>query len=180
MKNNTAIILILLSIGLLYTFTNGQYQDVKKLNIIFDEYKEVLQNVSAISALRDELLVTYGTFSRLEIERLNEVLPDNINTVDLALEIDGMASRYGISIKSVRTAIGADKNAGLIVLPEYAGPYDKATVSFSFVSNYENFTRLLVDIEKNLRIMDIKSISFQTNESGFYDYQISAETYWLK
>jgi len=91
-----------------------------------------------------------------------------------------MASRHGISIRSVKVTTGAAENAGLIVLPEDGRVFERATVSFDFVSNYGNFTRLLADIEKSLRIMNIKSISFQTGESGLYNYQVSVETYWLK
>ena len=180
MKNNTAIILLLLSVGLFYTFTNVQYQDVKGLHVLASEYQNVLRNASLIVELRDRLLVTYETFPRAEIDRINKVLPDNVDTVRLALDLDSMASRYGISIKNIQVTTGVSEDASLIVLPEYANIYDKVSVSFGFVSNYENFVRLLVDIEKSLRIMDIKSISFSTSESGLYDYQISVETYWLK
>src|SRR3990167_1170489 len=179
MKTNSAIILLLLSVGLFYTFTNGQYQEVKRLRLLSSEYKNVLQNVSAIIELRDRLLVTYETFPKAEVERINKVLPDNIDIIRLALDLDGMASRYGISIKNIQVAM-ARANADFMVLPEYAGVYDKAAVSFSFVSNYDDFKRLLTDIEKSLRIMDVKSVSFQVAELSLYEYQISADTYWLK
>ncbi len=180
MKNNTAIILLLLSVGLFYTFTNGQYQNVKTLQTLANEYRNVLKNVSAIVSLRDNLLVTYVAIPKMEIERMNKVLPDNIDTVRLALDLDSMASRYGISIKSIQTVIGPSTSSSLIVLPENANKYDTASVTFSFVSNYDNFKLFLADIEKSLRIMDIKSVSFQTSDSGFYTYQVSVETYWLK
>ncbi|MDO8729302.1 MAG: type 4a pilus biogenesis protein PilO [bacterium] len=180
MKNNTAIILLLLSVGLFYAFTNGQYQEVKKLYALTNEYKNVLKNVSDIVELRDRLRITYETFPKAELERINKVLPDHIDTVQLALDLDSMASRYGISIKSIKTEKGAATDADFVVLPENASVYEKATVSLSFISNYENFKRLLADIEKSLRIMNIKSVSFKTSETGLYDYEISAETYWLK
>lgn len=180
MKNNNAIILLLLSVGLFYTFTNAQYQSVKELNALANEYKTVLKNVSGIVDLRDKLFVTYSAFPKVETERLNKVLPDNIDTVRLALDLDSMASKHGISIKSVQTVLGANSASGLIVLPEYAKNYEVATVSFSFISNYENFKGFLADIEKSLRIMDVKSVSFQVADSGFYEYQVSVETYWLK
>ncbi|MDP3763105.1 MAG: hypothetical protein Q8Q92_00360 [bacterium] len=180
MKNNSAIILLLLAVGLFYVFTNTQYKDVKKLYALSSEYQNVLQNASRIMELRDQLLVNYEALPVAEIERINKVLPDSIDTVRLALDLDGIASRYGIAIKNIQTATAKNKDTNLIVLPEAAGAYEKATISFGFVSNYENFMRLLADIEKSLRIMDVRSISFQTGESNFYDYQISIDTYWLK
>lgn len=180
MKNNTAIILLLLSVGLFYTVTRVQYQEVVELGALADEYRNVLQNVSGVIELRDRLLVTYETLPAADIDRLNKILPDNIDLVRLALDLDGMASRYDISIKNIQATTGADGEARSIVLPEHGNIYETAEVSFGFVSNYENFMRLLADLESNLRIMDIKSVSFQTGESNLYDYKISVETYWLK
>ena len=179
MKHNTAIVLLLLSIGLFYTFTNSQYREAKELSALANEYQSVLKNISQIVELRDSLLATYATIPVVEIDRMNKVLPDNIDTVRLALDLDSMAARYGISIKNIQTILGTNRNANLIVLPEYESDYETATIMFGFVSSYYNFMRFLADIEKNLRIMDIKSITFQTSDSGFYDYQVSAETYWL-
>ncbi len=180
MKRNTSIVLLLLSIGLFYTFTNSQYREVKDLNTLANEYQSVLNNISQIVELRDSLLSTYATIPMTEIDRMNKVLPDNIDTVRLALDLDSMAARYGISIKNIQTKIGGSTNVNLIVLPENEKIYQTATVTFGFIANYTNFLRLLADIEKNLRIMDIKSITFQATDSGFYEYQVSAETYWLK
>ena len=179
MKHNTAIVLLLLSLGLFYTFTNSQYREAKELSALANEYQSVLKNISQIVELRDSLLATYATIPVVEIDRMNKVLPDNIDTVRLALDLDSMAARYGISIKNIQTILGTNRNANLIVLPEYESDYETATITFGFVSSYDNFMRFLADIEKNLRIMDIKSITFQTSDSGFYDYQVSAETYWL-
>lgn len=178
MKNNTAIILILLSLGLFYTFTNSQYQSVKELQSLANEYRNLLKNASATIDLRDDLFITYQSLPKADVDRLNKILPDNIDTVRLALDLDSMASRYGISIKNIRTTI--DKDVGRIVLPENGVKYDRATITFSFVSNYDNFKRLLTDIEKSLRIMDPRSVSFSVNETGFYEYQVSVDTYWLK
>ena len=172
--------LLILSVGLFYAFTNDQYQDVKQLYALASEYKSVLRNISEIVEFRDRLRVTYEALPKEEIERINKVLPDNIDTVRLALDLDSMASRYGISIKSIKTETGATRGANTVVLPEDGEVYESATVALSFVSNYENFKRLMADIEKNLRIMNIKSISFQTSDNGLYNYEISAETYWLK
>lgn len=181
MKDITATILLLLSIGIFYTFTSTQYQEVKNLQTLANEYKKVLDEASAIVELRDTLLATYSSIPKSEIDRLNKVLPENVDTVQLALDLDGIASRYGVSIRSVKTSTGATSgDQSLIVLSENAPTYEKANVSFNFISSYENFKRILADVERSLRIMDIKSITFQAQDSGLYDYQISADTYWLK
>lgn len=179
MKNKSPIILVLLSVGLFYTFTNVEYKKVQSLSALASQYQDVLKNVSGITRLRDGLLIAYEEFPQEAIRRIEKVLPDNVDTVRLALELDSMASRYGIAIKNVR--LGNDTNSSpLPILPENASSYEKAAVSFSFVSNYANLKRLLADMENNLRIMEVKSLSFQADDNGLYEHEVVVETYWLK
>ena len=178
MKNKSAITLVILSIGLFYTFTNIEYGKVKDLHVLASEYQSVLANISDIVRLRDTLLVAYEEFPEEDKDRIEKVLPANIDMVDLALELDSIASRYGISIKDIRIDNEMNKDLG-VVLPEHPSLYEKVMVSLSFVSNYENFKRLLADMEKSLRIMEVKSISFDVADSGLYEHEITIETYWL-
>lgn len=180
MNNPKNLILIVLAVGLFYTFTSPQYQEVKVLQASANEYQKVIENVSRIAEARDALLVSYEAIPRIERDKLLKVLPNNVDSVRLALDLDTIAGRYGIAIRNVRVDTKADPNAASIVLPDHKLPYEKAIVTFGFISNYENFIRLLTDLERSLRIMDIKSVSFRVAETGLYEHQIQVETYWLK
>lgn len=179
MKNKSAITLLILSVGLFYTFTNVEYDKVKDLHVLASQYQDVLANVSDIIRLRDSLLLTYEEFPEADKARIEKVLPDNIDTVRLALELDSIASASGVTIKDVSIE-NEIKNGLQAVLPEASPAYQKETVSLSFVSSYSNLKRILSDMEKNLRIMEIKSLSFDAQDSGLYEHDITIETYWLK
>lgn len=175
------LILIVLSIGLFYTWTSPQYDKIKALRVTASDYQNVIDNAVRISEDRDRLLVDYNTIPRVEIEKLTKVLPDYIDTVGLAVDLDTIASRYGISIKDVAVKSETDKNSRLVALPDYANPYGEVVVSFSFVSNYQNFSRFLNDLERSLKIMDVQSVSFKTSDvSNLYEHRFTVKTYWLK
>ncbi len=180
MKNPTNLILVFLAIGLFYTFTSPIYQDTKALRVSSYEYRSVIENVSRIAETRDALLLSYESISPLEKERLLKVLPDNIDAVRLALDLDTIAGRYGVAIKDVQVETKPDQNLSLAVLPGQAQVYQNATVTFSFISSYENFTKLLGDLERSLRIMDVKSVNFRTADSGLYEHRVTVITYWLR
>ena len=59
MKSLSAIILLILSVGLFYTFTSVEYKKVKNLSALASQYQDVLANASDIVRLRDTLLVSY-------------------------------------------------------------------------------------------------------------------------
>ena len=179
MKNQSAIILLLLSLGLFYTFTKVEYKKVQDLHVVASQYQDVLANVSDIVRLRDNLLIAYEEFPQEDIDRIDKVLPENVDTVKLALELDSIAGRHNIAITEVR--MGGDVNQSTeIILPENTLPYEKVEVSFKFVSNYTNLKSLLADMEKSLRLMEVKSLSFMVEDNGLYEHSVVIETYWLK
>src|SRR5690606_25334264 len=161
MKNTTAIFLIVLSIGLFYAFTNPTYQGAQGSAAAAAEYRNVIDNIDNIVETRDKLLVNYNSISRSEIERLAKILPENVDTVRLALDLDNIASKYGISIGDVSIDKEAEKNSTQVALPSGGAPFQRTLVAISFVSDYESFKLFLEDLEKSLRIMDVKSVNFQ-------------------
>lgn len=182
MNKTTALILVLISAGIFYTFISPQYGDAQVLATKAAAYRDLIANVSRIAESRDNLRTSFEAIPAAEKERLAKVLPDNADSVGLARDLDTIASRYGIAIKSVTVD---DKYAGdvnRIVLPEAELPYEKVFVSFSFISNYDNFIKFLADLEKSLRIMDIQETTFLISESedGLYEHKVTVETYWLK
>ncbi|MDB5266620.1 MAG: hypothetical protein JWN89_435 [Parcubacteria group bacterium] len=179
MKNSTAIILILISIGLFYTFTNGEYKKSSDLRAESAKYEDLLANVSSLIETRDNLLVKYQAMPKEDVDRLSKVLPPSIDTVRLALDFDSIASRYGISIKNIQTeSKGNDTGAPGIIVGSKT--YETTTVSFEFVTNYENFKRFMTDIESSLRIIDVKAAAFDTTDTGLSTFKVSIETYSLK
>jgi hypothetical protein len=179
MKNPSSLILLILAVALFYVFTSPEYQKVKALQASATEYSDVIDNVSKIADSRDALLVDYDAIPLAERDRLSKVLPDNVDTVRLALDLDTIARRYNIALKNVQVE-RADSNSSLAVLPDSTVPYQKVVVTFGFNASYENFARFLGDLEKSLRIMDVKSVSFRVNDNGFYEHEMKVETYWLQ
>jgi len=180
MKNTTALLLLFLSVALFYTFTRPYYEKVQTLRTSAADYQNVLDNMSRIAETRDQLLVDYNGIPKVEIERLGKVLPDHVDTVRMAQELDTIASAHGIALKNVRIDAASAQDASLPVLPENEKPYNKITLTFGFISNYANFRRFLEDLEKSLRIMDVRGLVFQNSESGLSEYQTSIDTYWLR
>lgn len=182
MKTTTAFIFILVAIGLYYTMISPHYDKVKVLQAQANQYSEVLDNVEELTKKRDELLLKYNALPKNDVERIQKALPDHIDTVKLALDFDTIASKYGISIKNIRTSerkVDITTNIGAIQTAP-VNSYQTVNVSFSFVSNYDNFRKFVRDIESSLRVIDIRSINFSVSDGGLYEYTLSIDTYWLQ
>lgn len=178
MKNSTATILLLISIGLFYTFTSPQYGAVGELRAEADEYRQVLDGADAISEKSYELEAEYRQIPKPELDRLDKALPDSVDTVRLALDLDNIAARYGITLKKVTVDRLLEEGTGVINVGN--NYYEKVNVTVTFTSNYSNFTKFLSDLEKSLRIANVRAIYFLPSDAGIYDHRITIETYWLK
>jgi Tfp pilus assembly protein PilO len=179
-NKSSSIVLFLLAVGLFYTFTSPQYGDAQELRALASEYRDVIDNVSRIAEMRDGLLTNYEAIPQDEKDRLVKVLPESVDVVGFAQDLDSIASQYGIAVESVQVGGGTTQNTANVVLPEFGQSYEKTDVSFTFVSNYPNFMSFLTDLEQSLRIMDVKEVSFRAEETGLYEHQVTVETYWLK
>ena len=60
MKNSTAIVVLLISLGLFYTYIAPEYTKVQGLRANLIEYEGIIQNVSTLAQKRDALLVKYN------------------------------------------------------------------------------------------------------------------------
>ena len=180
MSKTTAAILIALSLGIYFTFTMPQREALAELSNKHREYRNVLGNASSITELRDNLLAGFQTLSATEKDRLEKILPKEQDAVGLSRDLDTIAAQYGIAIKTVAVENNSDPESRLIVLPEAEQPFERTVFSFSFISNYPNFVKFLGDLERNLRVMDVKSMAFRTGETGLYEHQITIETYNLR
>lgn len=181
MKNSTAFILILVSVGLFYTFIMPEYEKVQALKLEAAQYKDVLNNVTELSRRRDELLIKYNSMPKQEAENLKRILPDNVNVVEMAINLDAIAGKHGISIKNVKIQDDKQNQSASAVQAPATGPYQKAAINFSFVTTYDNFKKFQRDIEQNLRVLEVKSVSIAAQpDSALSQFDMQIETYWLK
>jgi len=180
MKTTTALILILISVGLFYSFTSSQYQKLGELSQSYQSYSDILDNVSDLTTKRDEISAEYRNIPQINKDNLSKVLPDNVDIVRLSMDFDSIASQYGISIKSIQETKNNNDNSISIIMNPASKSYDSSTISFDFVASYDNFRKFMHDIESSLRIINIKSIDFQSADNNLYQFRVSLETYWLK
>ena len=184
-KNITPIILVVLAIGVYFTFTKGKIDEVNAVRAVNASYEQALNNSEKLVTVRDGVLKTYNNISQDDKVRLDKMLPNNIDNVRLIIDVNGVASRHGLIMKNVKTSMPSQtigSNATTQNKPAVAGSTNlsSVTLSFSVSTNYQTFLDFIKDLEASLRIMDISKITLSANDNGSYDYGVELKTYWLK
>ncbi len=187
-KNVIPIILIVLAIGIFYTFTDSRIGAIQATAASNGGYLSAINNSVELISERDAVLKQYNAISPSDQSRLNTMLPDNVDNVRLIIDINGIAARHGFSLQGITTsADSTTANGSTGGLSESSGGTDSnnhygvVTISFSFTASYDNFLAFMQDVQSSLRILDISQMTVTTGSTpGTYTYSMQLQTYWLK
>ncbi len=186
-----SIILILASVGVFFGYvdpnykgtssldTNKNYTDysIEELKTELATFKDVEQNSTSIVKTRKALVNKRDSIKAEDTDKLEKLLPSNIDNIRLIIELGKIAQVRNLSLRGV--SIG-NFNGNSSSVGETNTAYGTLSVSFGVTSTYNNFLNFLSDLENNLRIIDVTGISFASNDSGTYDFSVTLNTYWLK
>ena len=189
------IVFVGVAIAGFFTLTNPFYQDISKERMEIASYNEALDNSKALEAERDKLTQKYNSFDPEDLSRLQKLVPDNVDNIRLILEIDKIASPYGMVLKDVKYNASDQDSVSSPVAAAIKGgknslnkDYSVWDLEFSAQGTYSNFINFIKDLENNLRIVDVSSIRFSSSSNlGLnpslpvaYKYSFKIKTYWLK
>jgi len=175
------LILLVAASGLFVVYTDPRYQESKKLAAQAASYDEALNKSQELRKTRDELLARRNTFAEEDIQKLHQILPDNVDNIRLIIDINSIAARHGLSLKNVQLG-DLSSTAGAqnpLAVGASGSPVGSVALGFTLGATYDDFLSFMQDLEHSLRILDIEKISFSADASGNNDYTFSVRTYWL-
>ena len=193
-KYLTSTILIGISVIALTVFASPLYKSIDELKTTQQSYNNALDNSKSLEIARDELTKKYNSITLDDLNKVKKLLPDNVDNIRLILEIEKIALPYGMALKDVRYNATPSENTNdpkAVVrgaTGEASKKYGSWDLEFSVSTNYNNFLNFTRDLEKNLRIVDITSLQFDSAGSlnanrsipEIYKFNYKIKTYWLK
>ena len=172
------IILVVAAIGLFVVYTNPTYQSTKALSTQVAAYNDALDKSQQLRSIRDALLSKRNTFSADDVQKLSELLPDNVDNIRLIIDINNIAARHGLTLSGV--SIGdVSENANALAAANTSGPVGNVDIGFSITTSYDNMLSFLTDLEHSLRIIDVRHLGFSASATDSSTYTFSIRTYRL-
>ncbi len=181
-------ILVLISLGLFFTFTKPQYDDIQTYQDKMTQYDSALGNEARFERERDSLSKKFHNFPSETEDRMVKALPDNVQNIQLVIALQQIAQGYGMNISGISFgSVVSSQSTSTSLLPsgQRAGQdnneYGTFDIAFTVAGNYEKFLVFLKKLESSLRILDIQSVDFSSDSSGgSYTYTVKLKTYWFK
>lgn len=183
-RNIYSLILVILSIGLYFTVTQGILDEAKVVSASNQEYANAIKSAEDLIKVRDQVLVDYNNLSMDDRAKLDKIVPKSIDNIRLIIDLNNVALQHGFSLKGVNVST-PDKNTSNVSVPKdgssiKAPVLDKVSISFGLNAPYQQFISFLQDLEASLRILDINDLSVTASDNGVYDWKINLDTYWLR
>ena len=182
-KTLLGICLLILSIVAFFMWINPRYAHVKTLTADLADSTSALTQAQQLDSIRSQLVEKENSFSPSDLAKLQTFLPDSMDSVRFIIDVQGIASRHGLAVQDI--AIGdsgkANSSSGATTGSSPSQQYSETPLTFSVTTTYENLLTFLRDIEKSLRVMEIKSLSFSVDNThpNLYKVSISVSAFWF-
>ena len=179
------IVGILIAIGLFFGYVHPTYTGpVAELRAQVASYDTALDAAQAFSDKENELLSEKNAISNEDLVRLETMLPNGVDNVQLILDLDALANRTGVRLSNFDVAIPEENEAeaGLIGnrLPLGEQPADSLTLAVSATGSYGAFRAFLEGTEYSLRLLDLVGLEVRDSATGVYTYDMIFRIYWLR
>ncbi|MCK6462382.1 MAG: hypothetical protein L6Q29_00985 [Candidatus Pacebacteria bacterium] len=176
-----SIFFVAAAVIIFFTKTKTEFAEVKLLRAKEASYSGAMESSKKIKQSVDKILGDYNQISENERERVDKAIPSKPETMKLAVDLDGLAARSGLTLKSVEVKDMSVSDSGENQAADQTGsvPRGAETVSFTakLSGSYEAFYSFLRDLEKSLRLTDLKNVKVTSSSAGALEFLIEADTY---
>jgi hypothetical protein len=187
-RNITALILIVLGVGIYFTFTQGQIDVAREILAKNSQYVSAINNAKQLVSVRDKVNSDYSKLGDDDRMRLNKMLPSSADNIHLIVDLNGIAEKHGLILKNIKAeAVNPTQQVNTTfaqndqVSPSIIAPtLSTVRVTFDVSAPYLQFISLMNDLESSLRILDLTRLSVRANDVGVYEYSVELKTYWLR
>ncbi|TSC70387.1 MAG: hypothetical protein CEO12_411 [Parcubacteria group bacterium Gr01-1014_46] len=183
MKPILSIAVIAVCIGVYFVYIRPMTVDIKLLNIKKAEYKNVLNRVKEINEKREAILSEYNSIPEADIDRLNKMVPETLNSVELLNNLSVIGAQHGIIIKEFRAVDTSSNNSD--VVSNTGSPYKTNTITMRLTGQYNQFINYLWNVESGLSLIDVTNLIIRSSSEGgkgpaLMDFTLEAKVYSLR
>lgn len=177
-KNTTTILVLLLAIiAVIFWSIIPFYNQISIAKAALSEkQKKLIETEETIDAIKN-LTNKYKTMQN-EFNQINVIFPDKDDLANLIVNLQTMVSESGIFLQSINFQPKTFQPATVEEMTK-TNPYNILEIKLTAAGDYAGFKNFIKAIEKNLRLMDVKTIKFNLHKGKQeFDINIDLETYY--
>lgn len=171
MRPLISIGVIAVCIGAYFVYIKPMTVDIKVHSLKKDEYNNVLNRVKEIKEKRDSILADYNSIPQSDIDRLNKIIPEKLNSVLLLNDLSVLGAKYGVTIKEFRVTDNSSNNDSIV--SNSGSVYKTSNVGMRMTGEYLQVLNFLWDVESGLSLIDVVSLSVKPEANSARNAQLA-------
>lgn len=136
----------------------------ERLQQLSSEFDELIKN-------RDAFVDLINTVSKTDLDNIDKALPKGSQAGEVLVTLENLVGRHGIILQSIGLTAGREPatkissspsigSASVVSTAVPASAIKEFPVDLNLTGSYDSIKNFLSEIEKNLRITDVTSLSF--------------------
>ncbi len=186
MRTITPIFSIILAILLYFFFISPIYAEIKEIRMETESFLMAAEDYDNFNKDSNKLLGLKSSQSPLTIERLNQLVPENIDSAHLIADLEAMAKKQNMLFGSISTettgaTLGGSSSDSLDLNTQTPANEELQTtdISFELIGTYDQFQAFLTELESSLTLMEVTSIEFTASNGLFEQFGVTVRAYAL-
>ena len=185
MKALVPFLIIALCVGAYFLYISPTLPEIDVLKVKKAQYTDILEKAKELKDMRDAALTEYNNISEDNLARLNKIIPKKFNSTLFANDVNAIASKHGMSVSWLKVEnSGPEAHNGENTDTSQGEVYKTISASFKVSGQYEKFIDFIKDLETNLELVDVVSLSVKQVGGdkilqNFQDYSVEINTYSL-
>lgn len=178
-KNVIILILILVLIGIVFLLDLPAYNKFTSLNREIKWQEQLLKDKQEVIAKTNQFKRDYDVYED-GLKKANYALPSEKEIPNLTVQFEALVSENGLILESFNF-IGEEAKKVKAEEVKSLTPYKNLEIGLSVTGTYESFEGFLKTLELNIRLMDIKSISFFSGKGeveGVFTFNVNLLVYY--
>jgi Tfp pilus assembly protein PilO len=188
-KRNISIILVIVFFGaamiVFFTLSWPNLTKVFDLNFILNESKKEYEKQNQSLQLAKSIIEQYKNLNDVN-QAVSLTMPKTDEVYNIIVQLNKIAQSSGMSIEGlslkevINNELDVSNNHQNLVKP-----YQTISIDISLRGSYESFKTWLELVETNIRLMDVKSVSFEgVNLSSdkpinnFFNFNVNLDIYY--
>lgn len=190
MRLLTPFLSILAAILLYVFFVSPRYADTADIKKNIDQYKAAITAYNEFTTTLNGKLDIINGRTTTENERLNRLVPSEIDTARLLVDIESIAKSKGLLFGNISTTESKGTQVQSVP-PEGSGESSDGSsaqlntvdITFDVIGSYDQFKLFLHDLESSLTLFEITSLDFapveKIEQGSLQQFSVTIRTYSL-
>jgi Tfp pilus assembly protein PilO len=184
------ILLVILSIGLYFTYLSPAYDILLAFQAQSEELDNTIKESQKFIELHNSLLEKFSSIPASHRANISKILPDAIDVVRLILDVDALAGKHNLVIRSFDVPQIENSETSNSKSAQEVGEVNEnvgsAVITIECAGKYTDLKNFLSEIETSMALMDVVELQVETvdlSQPGAVRenmYTLGLQAYWLK